>query len=75
MPVYAGWGEVPWGDGTWGLDLYYYEVTGVSGAGAVGSVSFQINETVTGVAGTGATAWAGAKLAETRSDDPAAPTV
>lgn len=53
MPVYQGWGAVPWGDGTWGLDLYYYQVSGVSASGAVGTCNFVVTKAVSGEHGTG----------------------
>lgn len=53
MPVYSGWGEVPWGEGTWGLDLTYYQTSGVSASGAVGTCNFLVTKQVNGEHGTG----------------------
>jgi hypothetical protein len=51
VPTYSGWGEVPWSEGTWGLDLEYYQVTGVAGTGAVGTCNFFITSVPVGVEG------------------------
>ncbi len=51
-----GWGEGAWGYNAWSGVSPAYAVDGVSGTGAVGTVSILINSNyeVTGVAGTGA---------------------
>jgi hypothetical protein len=51
VPTYSGWGEVPWSEGTWGLDLEYYQVTGVAGTGAVGTCNFLVITVPVGVQG------------------------
>ena len=46
-PVTEGWGSGAWGGTPWGGAIsVVVNVTGVSGTGSVGTVTFQVNETV-----------------------------
>jgi hypothetical protein len=53
---YVGYGEAPWSEGSWGLDLLIMSVDGVSATATLGNETVVANATVSVTGNVGTTA-------------------